>query len=271
MIGIRVEGAGFDYPDGTCALKKVDLEIPRGAVVALAGPNGAGKTTLARLVNGLLLPTRGRVLVGDVDTATVPASLVASKVGYVFQNPRRQVFAATVAEEVAFGPRNLGRTEQQVESAVGRALEQMDLGGRASAHPYELTTSEFRRLALASVLSMETPAILLDEPTASLDGADYERLRRVLRDLRGRGATVLVISHDMDFVAEESEQLLVLRAGEVVASGPPRAVFAGDTGPELELPCAARLARGLGHPGPVRAEELLDLLRAKPDAAGSAP
>ncbi len=269
MIEFRLEAAGFDYPDGTCALRGVDLVLPASSTVALVGPNGAGKSTLARLLNGLLVPTRGRVLVDGLDTARVPACRIASRAGHVFQDPRRQVFAATVAEEVAFGPRNLGRTEDQVRAAVAWALAQVDLEGRAQAHPYDLTRSELRRLALASVLSMETPALILDEPTASLDQADYDRLRRILHSLRSRGTTVLVITHDLDLAAEDFEHVLVLRAGEVVACGPPSRIFAG--GPEPEQPCVARLARHLGHPGPVRTQELLDRLRAPTDAAGSAP
>jgi len=261
MIEIHVEGVGFDYPDGTCALHQVDAVIPASSTVALAGPNGAGKTTLARLLNGLLVPTRGRVLVDGTDTSQVPASRVAGLVGYVFQNPRRQVFASTVAEEVAFGPRNLGRTETQVESAVQAALEDLDLSDRADAHPYELSQSELRRVALASVLSMQTPILIMDEPTASLDGADQVRLLRVMAGLRRRGATVLVITHDMDFVAEECERMLILRDGRVAADGPPREVFAAGPGPGLELPAVWRMARALDQPGLLRGTELLETLR----------
>ena len=260
MIGLDVQGVGFDYPDGTAALDRVDARIPPGSVVALAGPNGAGKTTLARLLNGLLVPTRGRVLVGGVDTSTVPASRVASQVGYVFQDPRRQVFAPTVQEEVAFGPLHLGRAAPQVEAAVASALALLDLGHRSAAHPYELDSSELRRLALASVLSMETPAVILDEPTASLDGADYGRLLQVMQGLRKRAATVLVITHDMDFAAEECDRVLILREGRLAAQGPPQEVFADDPGPGLERPCASRAAARLGLPGLVRSRELLEAL-----------
>ena len=272
MIEIRVEDAGFDYPDGTPALRGVDLVIPPSSTVALAGPNGAGKTTLARLLNGLLVPTRGRVWVGDLDTATVPASRVAARVGYVFQNPRRQIFATTVRDEVAFGPSNLGMEGAPLEEAVAAALEATDLAGRAEAHPYELTPSELRRVALASVLSMGTPVVILDEPTASLDGPDHARLLRLLEGLRRRRATVVVITHDMDFAAEECERMLVLRAGRVAADGPPGAVFQAGPGPELELPFPSRLAGRLGLPGaPARQAELLEALRTRRDGAGSAP
>lgn len=261
MIEIRVEGAGFEYPDGTCALKRVDLVIPPSSTVALAGPNGAGKTTLARLLNGLLVPTRGRVLLAGIDTAKVPASRVAAQVGYVFQNPRRQVFASTIAEEVAFGPRNLGRTESEVDQAVRSALEELDLTLRAEAHPYELSQSELRRVALASVLSMQSPVLILDEPTASLDGADHERLLRVLAGLRRRKATILVITHDMDFVAEECERMLILRDGRVAADGPPGEVFAAGPGAGLEPPSIWRMARALDRPGICRGVDLLESLR----------
>jgi energy-coupling factor transporter ATP-binding protein EcfA2 len=266
MIDILIEGAGFDYPDGTCALKQVDARISASSTIALTGPNGAGKTTLARLLNGLLVPTRGRVLVGEIDTSQVPASRVAGFVGYVFQNPRRQVFASTVLEEVSFGPRNLGRTETQVEEAVQAALEELDLSNRADYHPYELSQSELRRVALASVLAMQTPVVILDEPTASLDGADQERLLRVMAGLRRQGKTVLVITHDMDFVAEECERMLVLRGGQVAADGPPEEVFAAGPGPGLERPAVWRMAQTLDRPGILRSEALLESLRPGPGA-----
>lgn len=231
---VRVEGARFQYPDGTEALRGVDLVLD--GMVALVGPNGAGKTTLARLLNGLLVPTSGRVLVGEVDTAEVPASRVAAHVGYVFQNPRRQVFAPTVADEVAFGPRNLGFEEARVGEAVASALAAVGLSGREGEHPYELTLPELRRLALASVLSMETPVVVLDEPTASLDGPDHERLVAVLAGLSGRGATVVAVTHDMDFVAEHFGRMVALDRGRVVADGPPLEVFAAGTPPGLVPP-----------------------------------
>lgn len=265
-MNLLVQDAHYEYPDGTPALRGVDLDLPSGSTVALLGPNGAGKTTLARLLNGLLVPRSGRVLVGDLDTADVPASRVAARVGYVFQNPRRQVFAATVHEEVAFGPRNLGLAH--VEEAVETALALVGLAHRAGAHPYELTPSELRRVALASVLSMETPVVVLDEPTASLDGPDHERLLAVLAHLRAKGVTLALITHDLDFAAEECERVVVLRDGRVAAEGPPEEVFAR---PDVQRPSASRIAAALGlSPGLCRQDLLLEATR-RPGGGGTSP
>lgn len=269
MMHLQVCGACYEYPDGTPALRGVDLDLPPGSSVALVGRNGAGKTTLARLLNGLLVPSRGRVLAGDLDTAEVPASRVAARVGYVFQNPRRQVFAATVRDEVAFGPRNLGRP--RVDEAVEDALARVGLAGRAGAHPYELSASELRRVALASVLSMETPVLVLDEPTASLDGADHERLLGILAHLRSRGVTLVVITHDLDFAAEECDRIVVLRDGLVAADGPPEEVFARA---DMERPSLSRLAEALGLPPSLcRSHGLLEALevRRRPGGARTSP
>lgn len=266
MMHLHVHDAWYEYPDGTPALRGVDLDLPSGSTVALAGPNGAGKTTLARLLNGLLIPSRGRVTVGDLDTAEVPASRVAARVGYVFQNPRRQVFAATVHEEVAFGPRNLGRPG--VDEAVEAALARVGLAGRGGAHPYELTPSELRRVALASVLSMDTPVLVLDEPTASLDGPDHGRLLEILGHLREKGVTVVVITHDLDFAAEECDRVVVLRDGRVAADGPPGEVFSQE---HVERPSVSRMAAALGLPPSLcRADLLIDATR-PPGAAGTSP
>lgn len=265
-MNLHVQDVHYEYPDGTAALRGVDLELPSGSTVALLGPNGAGKTTLARLLNGLLVPKVGRVLVGDLDTADVPASRVAARVGYVFQNPRRQVFAATVHEEVAFGPRNLGLPH--VEAAVEAALALVGLADRAGAHPYELTPSELRRVALASVLSMETPVVVLDEPTASLDGPDHERLRAVLADLRTRGATLAIITHDLDFAAEECERVVLLREGRIAADGPPCEVFARA---DVERPSASRLAAALGLSPALCRQDLLVEATRRPGGGDTSP
>lgn len=243
---IKAMGVGFTYPTGDPVLSGVNFTLEPGSVVAIAGPNGAGKTTLALLLNGILLPTRGKIVVGERDTALVPASIIAARVGYVFQNPRSQVFAPTVAEEVAFGPGNLGMSEAEVARVTSEALIEMGLEDSRDLHPYDLNHAELRRLAMASVLAMHTEVVIFDEPTRALDRLDYERFLRVIARLRGEGRTIVVVTHDLDFVGNCCERILVLKNGQVVADGTPRDVFAANMIPELQRPAAMRLADALG-------------------------
>lgn len=257
MITIKIMGAGFTYADGTVAIHQVDTTIEPGSTVALTGPNGSGKTTLARLINGILTPTRGKVIVGGLNTLEVPASIVASKVGCVFQNPKRQIFAATVRDEAAFGPINLGLTKAQIDKSVKEALGEMDLLAKADVHPYDLNPSEMKRLALASVLSMNTPVLILDEPTASLDTQDAKRLVKAIDIAKKRGATVIIITHDMDFAAEYCQRMIVMRGGRLTADGTPAEIFSNELCQELIRPSASRLARALELPASIVTREAL--------------
>ncbi|HXE72579.1 MAG TPA: ABC transporter ATP-binding protein [Candidatus Nitrosotenuis sp.] len=261
---IVAEGLEFSYDPGRPVLRGLDLCLEAGEQVALLGRNGSGKTTLARLLNGLLVPDGGRVLVGDWDTRAVPASRIASRVAYLFQDPRRQIFCSRVADEVAFGPLCLGRSPEQARHAAGWALRLVDLEERSGDHPYELSTAEMRRLALACVLAMQTPIVILDEPGGSLDGPDTERLLGVLQGLRQEGRTVLAITHDMDFAAECFDRAVVLEQGRVWADGPVDQVLARPDLPGLAPPFPARAAARLGlPPGLVRGSALLDALQGR--------
>ncbi len=250
---VDLDGVGFVYPDGTRALVGVSLSIAAGERVAIVGQNGSGKSTLVRHLNGLLQPTEGRVLFDGRDTRGRHVATLAAQVGLAFQNPDRQIFAGRVRREVEFGPRNLGRRGDALRSAVDRALEQVGLADAANANPYDLGYSRRKLLALASVLAMGTPVVVLDEPTTGQDARGVERIQAIVEELARSGRTVIAISHDMRFVAESFERVLVLRAGRLVLDGSPADVFAETNWPTLastylEPPLAARLgaAAGLG-------------------------
>ncbi|WP_198320541.1 MULTISPECIES: energy-coupling factor ABC transporter ATP-binding protein [Actinosynnema] len=246
---IHVESLTYRYDERTTALQDVSLRIDQGEKVAVIGPNGAGKTTLAQHFNGLVTPTSGRVLVGGADTAEHPISALAAKVGFVFQNPADQLHARTVAAEVAFGPRNLGHPEAAVTERVERALEATGLAGLGEAHPYHLSAAQRKMVAIASVLAMDTPVVVLDEPTTGQDAFALEALRELLADLSLRGRTVIATTHDLDFCAENFERVLVVSGGRVVADGSPAQVFAD--GPAERLPQLVALSRALGWAEPV--------------------
>lgn len=261
----RLDGVGFVYPDGTRALVGIDLELHEGERIGIVGQNGSGKSTLVRQLNGLLRPTEGRVELLGRDTTGVHVAELARTVGLAFQNPDRQIFAASVRSEVAFGARNLGRRGAELDRAVDRALEAVGLEGEAATNPYDLGYSRRKLLALASILAMETPVVVLDEPTTGQDARGVARIQRIVGDLGAAGRTVITISHDMRFVAESFERVVVMRAGRVILDGPPAGVFAAEHAEALastflEAPLAARLGERLGLGTTPTETALLDAL-----------
>lgn len=251
MSDISLEGVGFTYPGGVVALEDVNLEIPAGQALALVGANGSGKSTLVRHLDGLLRPTSGRVLIDGQDAATLTVAQLARRVGLCFQHPDRQLFHGQVRAEVEFGPRRLGRSETEVYKAVDAALRAVGLQDVRLHHPHDLGEAGRKLLSIASVLAMATPVVVLDEPTIGLDSHGLELIGRVVADLREAGRTVIVVSHDMDFVAESCKRIVVLDTGHVVLDGSLGAVFAEEAWPRLraaglEPPAASVAGARLG-------------------------
>ncbi|MCA9793656.1 MAG: ABC transporter ATP-binding protein, partial [Candidatus Eremiobacteraeota bacterium] len=216
------------------------------------------------LLNGLLVPTAGSVRVGDWDTREVAVSSLAQRVGYLFQDPRRQVFLETVRDEVAFGPANLGLPADEVERRCQHWLNRLELSQLAGRHPYDLGESQLRRLALASVLALESDFLVLDEPTASVDERDWCLLSELVGELVGQGRGVVVITHDMEFAAEHFERAVVLEAGQVRLDGPTEEVFRGRLTTAIEAPVATRFSLALGfEPPAVRQETFLAYLKSE--------
>ncbi len=248
---IRCEGLAYDYPNGTRALDGVDLEITAGERVAVVGRNGSGKSTLVRHFNGLLRPTSGRILVGGADAAGRRVAELARVVGLVFDDPGHQIFAGRVRDEVAFGPRNVGLRGGGLELAVSAALAAVGLTDAAAENPYDLGPARRRLLAIASIVAMDTPVVVLDEPTTGLDAAEVARVREIVGALAADGRAVIAISHDLRFVAETFERVVVLGEGRLLLDGAPADVFAEASWPALastglEPPLAARLGARLG-------------------------
>jgi energy-coupling factor transporter ATP-binding protein EcfA2 len=248
------ERVRFAY-DGVEVLRGISLAIGAGSSVALLGPNGAGKTTLTRLVMALRRPGTGRVLVGDWDVAGKRPHEMAQRVGYVFQHADHQLFERTVRRDVAFGPHRLGRSLRGVEAALG----ELGLADVAELHPYDLPPPVRKLVALAGVLAMEPGALVLDEPTGGLDRVGRDRVIGALRRRAEAGVTAIVVSHDVGFVAEVAERVVVLREGAVVADAPARTLLsdaAALAALGLKPPPAAALAAALELPGsPIRVAE----------------
>jgi energy-coupling factor transport system ATP-binding protein len=231
MTDIRIERLVHVYPEGTRALDGVDLAIPGGQRVAIVGANGSGKSTLVRHLDGLLRPTEGHVLLdGHAIDGRRVASLAAT-VGMVFQDPDRQIFAGRVRTEVAFGARNVGLRGGALDQAVAQALAAVGLDADAGSNPYDLGPARRKLLSIASVLAMGTPVVVLDEPTLGQDAHGIARLGRLVAGLGSEGRTVIGISHNLRFVADAFERVVVLAAGRVVLDGPPsRVLVAVDSG-----------------------------------------
>jgi energy-coupling factor transport system ATP-binding protein len=265
--GIVVDGVSFVYPDATQALDGVELAIEPGQRIGIVGQNGSGKSTLVRQFNGLLRPSMGRVLVDGEDIVARHVAQLARTVGLAFQNPDRQIFAGRVRSEVAFGPRNLGRRGVELDRAVEAALVATGLETEADTNPYDLGYSRRKLLALASIIAMETPIVVLDEPTTGQDARGIERIHRIVADLSAAGRTVIAISHDMRFVADAFERIVVMRDGRIVLDGAPAEVFAEAAWPTLEStflepPLAARVGARLGLGSTPTDEALLAALAA---------
>src|SRR4051812_21115442 len=182
-IELATDALGFVYPDGTRALTNVSLRVPAGSRVALIGQNGSGKSTLVRHFNGLLRATEGQVLVAGAAVGRAHVARLARLVGISFQNPDRQIFSGSVRAEVSFGPRNIGLRELELDRRVSAALMQVGLSQVADANPYDLGFSERKLLALASVIAMGTPAVVLDEPTTGQDANGVARVKQIVGEL----------------------------------------------------------------------------------------
>ena len=223
-VVLRCSGLEFDYPGGTRALNGVDLSIRAGETVAIVGRNGSGKTTLVHTWNGLLRPTSGLAEVAGRSTAGQRVATLARTVGLTFQDPNDQLFARTCRDEVAFGARNVGLRGTELDEAVAAALDAVGLADQAGANPFDLGPSRRRLLAIASVLAMHTPIVVLDEPTMGLDAQERTRVQAVVAALAHEGRTVVAISHDARFVDESFGHAIRLEAGRVVDDGPPAPV-----------------------------------------------
>jgi energy-coupling factor transport system ATP-binding protein len=248
-FGVEVSNLWFWYDDeSTPVLQGVNLAVPRGQFVTLVGANGSGKTTLIKHLNGLLRPRRGQVRVMGQDTSQRPVGELAQQVGFLFQHPEQQIFGTSVHQEIAFGPRNLGLSHDQVKRRVEAALAQFALSDFVDRPPATLGYGLRRRVTLASLAAMDPPILVLDEPTVGLDASGRRETLDWLVELQAQGRTILVVTHDMSLVAAYAERVVVLHQGKVLADGTTMEVFS-DAGvlvrASLSLPPVLSLARTL--------------------------
>ncbi|HJX02647.1 MAG TPA: ATP-binding cassette domain-containing protein [Candidatus Bathyarchaeia archaeon] len=216
---IEAKNISFTYPNDVEALRDVSVTIKDGEFVAIMGQNGAGKTTLVKHFNGLLKPTKGQVTVNGVDVTKVSVAKLARNVGFVFQNPDHQLFSDSVEEEISFALRNFGFEESVVESRVTWALNLLNLTQYRKTSPFMLSGGERKRVALASVLAWNPETLILDEPTIGQDYQQKEKLRQFILQMKTQGKTVIMVTHDVEFVAECNPRVLLMREGKIVDDG----------------------------------------------------
>lgn len=249
---IRVDGLWHSYLDGTVALSGIDLDVLRGEFIAIIGQNGSGKTTLVKHFNGLLKPTKGKVIVMGVDTRHATIAELSSKVGYVYQNPDHQICTTSVEEEVAFGVKQLGVPKDELTRRTQDAMNDVGVFYLKNSHPLLLSKGERHRVVLASVLAMRPQILVVDEPTTGQDHRQGRQIMELLTRFHSAGHTIIVITHDMRIVSEFTKRVVILAQGKVLFDGDVKGAFSQ---PEmlrqsfLQAPQITRLAQMLSDRG----------------------
>ncbi len=220
MTLIEFKDVKFVHQTGVTALDGVSLTVERGELVGVVGENGAGKTTLVRHINGLLKPLQGSVTVDGQDTRQVSTASLAKKIGIAFQNPDHQLFSDSVEKEVSFALRNFGFEQPLIEQRVTSSLEFFGLSSYRTSSPLTLSGGEKKRLTLASILAWDPEVVILDEPTVGQDAVQKDKLARIARELHSTGKTVIIVSHDVEFLWSLQPRIIVMKQGKVVGDGP---------------------------------------------------
>lgn len=264
MAFVEVKNITFTYPDGFTAVENVSMSFERGESVAIVGQNGAGKTTTVKLINGLLKPTEGDVIIDGWNTKDYTTAQISRKAGYVFQNPDDQIFNSTVYKEIEFGPKRQGLDGEELERRVHEAAELVGASDALDENPYDLPYSLRKMVTIAAVIATNPDVIILDEPTAGQDYPTMERLGRMIKHLQGQGKTIITITHDMEFVVQNFERVIVMANKRKIADGLKRDIFWDLPILEqsmLKQPHISRLAHSLKFEGQILTiQEMVDKL-----------
>lgn len=244
-----IENLDFSYLADVPVIKALNMKLDKRPT-AIIGQNGAGKTTLVKLLKGLLKPVSGSIYFHGEDISGKTVAMLAGNVGYVFQNPDDQIFKYNVMDEIMFGPLNIGMDPECAKKEAERALELTGLKGKEKENPYDLELYERKMTAIASVLAMDTDVLILDEPTIAQDWKGRQIIGGIIRSLAERGKLVIAILHDMDFVAENFERVIIMAHGQVLADGTAKEVFAQEEALQkarLQKPYVMQLCEALGY------------------------
>jgi energy-coupling factor transport system ATP-binding protein len=267
MSYIEINDVSFEYPGGYKAINDLTLSINAGEEIAIIGENGAGKTTLARLINGLLHPTKGDVIIDGMNTKNFTTAKIASKVGYVFQNPDDQIFNKDVITEILYTPHYLKLPEDEIKRRLDRVMDLVQLKDEFYENPYDLSYSIRKFVTIGAVLAMETDVVILDEPTAGQDKIGMDKLDKIIQILNTEGRTVITITHDMEFVVRNFERTIVMANSHIIADSDKRDIFwQQDILKEAALhqPYISQLANALGtEDSPLTADEFMQCITKK--------
>lgn len=219
---LEIKNLNYSYPDGKEALKDINIKIDNNETIAIVGANGAGKSTLIKTIVGIFLTTQGDIIVDGEKVTKKTLSSIRKKVGVVFQNPDDQLFMNKVYDDIAFGPRNYNFTEEEVKEKVERVMKNLDIEKLSERSPNNLSGGEKRKVAIATVLSIEPSIILFDEPTSFLDAKGKRMLIETLKNIN---TTKIIATHDLDMVKDICERVIVLKEGKIMADGNPKEIF----------------------------------------------
>lgn len=270
---LELKNVSFCYKKDHFAVQDVSLTVSDGEFIAIAGRNGSGKTTVTRLIMALLKPLGGTIVLDGEDTARFGAAEMARQVGYVFQNPDRQIFRDTVAREIAYGPEQLGFSPEEIKLAVARAVKATGLEGLEEVYPRRLSKGQRQRVAIASALAMNPRLLILDEPTSGQDAREKLLLLDLLAELNTGGMTIILVTHDMELLGRYARRVVVMAEGRRVFDGTPAQLFTAGhdfAAWSLREPAAVRITQGLLNLG-VPPAALPERLRAGTLLAGGAP
>ncbi|EPI21657.1 energy-coupling factor ABC transporter ATP-binding protein [Enterococcus faecalis] len=261
MSYLELREVGYIYPNGYEAIKNVRLSFELGESVAIIGQNGAGKTTTVKLMNGLLRPTTGKVLLENEETEQLTTAQLSQSIGYVFQNPDDQIFQETIYKEIAFGLKHQGLSKKEINKVVETTAELCGLKEVLFEHPYNLPYAKRKFITIAAIIAMNPKVLIFDKPTAGQDRESIERLSKILNLLKEENKCVITITHDMEFVASEFQRVIVFSEQEKQKEGSPRDIFWDAPllkKSALKQPYICQLAKGMGYNGILTIEELLE-------------
>lgn len=264
MPYLELKNVSFSYANGYEAIQDVNMQFELGESAAIIGQNGAGKTTTVKLMNGLLLPSKGEVIVDGQLTTDSTTAKIARKVGYVFQNPDDQIFQDTIYNEIAYGPLKLKCSKEEVKRRVYEAARLCGLSEYLEEHPYNLPYSKRKFVTIAAVIAMDTNVIILDEPTAGQDRISTERLGKIINELTERNKTVITITHDMEFVVSQFKRVIVMANKRKQTEDEPGNIFWDEEllkMSHLKQPYICQLAKLLGYRDILTIDELIEKRR----------
>ncbi|MHA2475006.1 MAG: energy-coupling factor ABC transporter ATP-binding protein [Promethearchaeota archaeon] len=249
---IMVKNLDYSYPNGTVALKGINLKINKGELVGIMGKNGAGKTTLIRTLNGLIKPTRGEIFINNENTNLKSIAQLSRNIGLIFQNPSHQLFANSVEDEIKFSLKNLDMSKEELQNKVNNVLKEFDLEKYRERSPLNLSGGESKKLAIASIVCRDVEILVFDEPTLGQDAREIESFINLINEERKKNKTIIIITHNIEFTYDYIPRTILMADGQIIADGPTHHILSNDllvNKSSLVLPQAQQISLALQDSG----------------------